>query len=1315
MSTGTDFLANLQKKTVKNTVQQKQQKRVNASAVDVSALLEAALGKKKPVEAVADVRQSTDAATASFLPLADTHQGRSTQQKPKNASDKKQTPQKSKDIVDAGITALIQKALDAKKVMAEPDIAERLQSSMESEFTKLFTPEEPQENKFVSTATFRATKKKAGTLNVAAYIRVSTDMSDQENSYETQEKYFNQLIENNPVWNAVGVYSDYGISGTSKEKRTGFRRLMRHCKDGKIDRIVCKSISRFARNTADFMSALDVLHDCGVTILFEKENLDTADPTSDFILTTLAAIAQEESRSISSNIRLGQKMRFPKGDVPNKIMYGYRYNGKMVTSESGYEYKDIEIVEEEARVVRRIFHEVVEGKAYTEIARGLNMDKIPAPVTDAVRVRKKKSKKGQLNSDLLDGWTGGNITRIVRAERYMGAVLIQKKFTSDYLTHEVRDNKGEVPQYFVRNHHPAIVDEDLFEKAQEVVKVNSDLYNRTRSGKKPRAFSQRLICGECGRFFHVTNGNGNYPIWRCPTSSRTTGKRICHAEKVYEEQVVRAFRKAVLERFRLTLKPIHDNVAVADIMSGRFKEQYDNIRVAAYCRVSTGDESQQTSYTTQKAFYKDLITRKPGWIFAGIYADEAKSGTNREHREEFNRMIKDAMDGKLDYIVTKSISRFARNTIDSLTCTRELRQLKPPVGIYFEKENIDTLDAKGELILTILSALAQDESRSISDNIRWSIQKKFQSGVPHINLKRMLGYELGANKQWVIVPEQAEIIRYIFDRFVKGQTANKIALELNQMEKFTVNGKKWSAGSILIVLRNEKYVGDIEMQKTITKDFLTHRSSINKGEAPRYYVKNHHVGIIDRVTWDKVQTMLFEKPRADMTKGPGKKKVKSIKGSPFGNLRCGAILENGPDAGKPCGEGFFRTTYTGVANGYSDERSLKATGEDTGEYLEKYTYSYPVWRCKRKVGERDGEPPKNGSPDQKAYCRSKKGCMSDEEKEAANKRCPSERYHECALEQSFMELLYSMKRDFEQHGDASMIVAMFDNAYEQAVRLANNNSISVQRMATVENQIKEMEERLQDAISHQVAALREAALEQNVELNEALSNGEVTIDDIDLDIRSGLTPGSIGVSFYGTETEEGSEAQIYTELVNDLQERLKTLQQERQTIEEEQGVLAIMKKNFEYFLACLKELPDTNAGGMPLRVNGLDVQGTLLRDVDGNAIEGRKRAITSGKLKLTPERIAEAPDMLHFEKGIYCAFVESGVLQGDVATYKTNFGVTLTSKGNRRTLDSFMGYKRSDMDGNVVYVDAPYKVYGFSIQYRRYLTTAAKREREEAV
>lgn len=308
-----------------------------------------------------------------------------------------------------------------------------------------------------------------------------------------------------------------------------------------------------------------------------------------------------------------------------------------------------------------------------------------------------------------------------------------------------------------------------------------------------------------------------------------------------------------------------------------------------------------------------------------------------------------------------------------------------------------------------------------------------------------------------------------------------------------------------------------------------------------------------------------------------------------------------------------------------------------------------------------------------------------------------------------------MKRDYEQNGEASMIMAMFNNVYEQMLRQAKNNSISVQRVAAVNRQIEDLEERLQDVIKHQVEALREAALEQSAKLSECLSNGEITLDDIDTDIRSGLTPGSIGTSFYDFEVEEGSEAQIYTELVKDLQERLRALRQERQAIEEEQGDLATVKKNFEFFLACLKELPDTNSAGMPLKVNGLDVQGTLMRDAEGNPIEGRARAITSGKLKVTPERIAEAPDMLHFEKGIYCAFIKGGVLQGDAAIYKTNFGVTLTTKGNRRTLNSFMGYKRCDLNGTVVYVDAPYKVYGFSIQYRRYLTTAAKRERGIAV
>ena len=168
------------------------------------------------------------------------------------------------------------------------------------------------------------------------------------------------------------------------------------------------------------------------------------------------------------------------------------------------------------------------------------------------------------------------------------------------------------------------------------------------------------------------------------------------------------------------------------------------------------------------------------------------------------------------------------------------------------------------------------------------------------------------------------------------------------------------------------------MQKTITKDFLTYRSTINKGEAPRYYVENHHVGIIDRSTWDKAQTMLYEKPGKVGDSIPAQKKKRGYIGSPFGNLICGAVLEHGERAGKECGEGFFRVTYTGVATGYTDDRSLAATGGDMDTYLEKYAYAYPVWRCKQKMGKREGEKPRqNGTPDQKLYCREKHGRLKD--------------------------------------------------------------------------------------------------------------------------------------------------------------------------------------------------------------------------------------------------------------------------------------------------------------------------------------------------
>ena len=200
------------------------------------------------------------------------------------------------------------------------------------------------------------------------------------------------------------------------------------------------------------------------------------------------------------------------------------------------------------------------------------------------------------------------------------------------------------------------------------------------------------------------------------------------------------------------------------VRSGAVLKTIKELRVAAYCRVSTGNDEQQSSYIKQKEYYTKLITSKEGWQFAGIYADEAITGTSRAHRKEFNRMIDDAVAGKIDYIVTKSISRFARNTVDTLECVRQLRQLSPPVGIFFEKENIDTLDSTGELFLTILSAMAQDESRSIGDNVRWSIQKNFQQGKPTINLERMLGYDLGEDGSWMINEQQSETVKEIYNQ-----------------------------------------------------------------------------------------------------------------------------------------------------------------------------------------------------------------------------------------------------------------------------------------------------------------------------------------------------------------------------------------------------------------------------------------------------------------------------------------------------------------------------------------------------------------------
>ncbi len=275
-------------------------------------------------------------------------------------------------------------------------------------------------------------------------------------------------------------------------------------------------------------------------------------------------------------------------------------------------------------------------------------------------------------------------------------------------------------------------------------------------------------------------------------------------------------------------------------------------RVAAYARVSTDSEEQLSSYEAQVEFYTRYIKGNPGWEFVDVYTDEGISGTNIRKREGFNRMISDALSGKIDLILTKSISRFARNTVDTLTTVRNLKAHK--VEVYFEKENIYTLDAKGEVMLTIMGSLAQEESRSISENVTWGKRRSMEEGKFSLAYKHFLGYEKGEDGLPRIVEHEAEIIREIYQLFLGGSTVRSIADHLTAQGIPTPAGKKkWSVSTIMSILQNEKYKGDALLQKTYTADFLTKKVKKNCGEVPQYYIENSHPAIIDTETFDLVQ------------------------------------------------------------------------------------------------------------------------------------------------------------------------------------------------------------------------------------------------------------------------------------------------------------------------------------------------------------------------------------------------------------------------------------------------------------------------------
>jgi site-specific DNA recombinase len=275
-------------------------------------------------------------------------------------------------------------------------------------------------------------------------------------------------------------------------------------------------------------------------------------------------------------------------------------------------------------------------------------------------------------------------------------------------------------------------------------------------------------------------------------------------------------------------------------------------RVAAYARVSTDSEEQLSSYEAQVDYYTRYIKSNPEWEFVDVYTDEGISATSTKKRDGFKRMVADALDGKIDLIITKSVSRFARNTVDTLTNVRKLKD--KGVEIYFEKENIYTFDSKGELMLTILSSLAQEESRSLSLNVTWGQRKRMADGKVSLPYKRFLGYEKGEDGLPQIIEAEAKTVRLIYKMFLEGKTPSGIASYLTQKAIPTPSGKqKWQPSTVKSILSNEKYKGDAILQKRFTVDFLTKKMKINEGEIPQYYVENSHPAIIPQETFELVQ------------------------------------------------------------------------------------------------------------------------------------------------------------------------------------------------------------------------------------------------------------------------------------------------------------------------------------------------------------------------------------------------------------------------------------------------------------------------------
>ena len=353
-------------------------------------------------------------------------------------------------------------------------------------------------------------------------------------------------------------------------------------------------------------------------------------------------------------------------------------------------------------------------------------------------------------------------------------------------------------------------------------------------------------------------------------------------------------------------------VIPAKVETPQEQEKKRHLRVAAYCRVSTDSEEQLSSYENQLAYYTEKIMKEPGWTMAGVFADEGITGTSTCKRKEFLRMIRQCRQGKIDMILAKSVSRFARNTVDTLNFTRELRGLGIPV--IFEEQNINSIYPESEFLITLHGAFAQAESESTSSRVRWGKRQAMRSGHVTMQYKQLLGYEKGPDGKPRIVPEQAETVRFIYDRYLAGDSIREIKAALECRKIPTVSGKEvWMGSHIRNILTNEKYCGDALLQKTFIQDCISKKVIPNTGQLPKYLIQNHHEGIVSRETFDAVQ---LEMARRNAKAGATRKSTPTGRGKYSGKYALSNLLFCGE-----CGTAYRRCVWT------------------------QHGVKRPVWRC----------------------------------------------------------------------------------------------------------------------------------------------------------------------------------------------------------------------------------------------------------------------------------------------------------------------------------------------------------------------------------